>query len=205
MLRSKITRSTFVDAKKHGLDNLLFIFSNKEAYDWYYPLKPYTLLEYKWVRDNLVLEGKQVIDAGCHHGNYAIVFKPANVHAVDNNPANLSICRLNMQLNDMKPDLRLATLGAKGAMIPRADIYKVDIEGAEHRLFPSELDRYPMVTCWIVEIHPNDGDPDIIAKMFLEKGFELLKVDRESLTVRPYKIGEKWLSHATLIARKDSK
>ena len=83
-----------MDAKKHGIDNLLFIFSNKEAYDWYYPLKPYTLLEYKWVRDNLVLEGKQVIDAGCHHGNYAIVFKPADVHAIDSNPAYIKLMAL---------------------------------------------------------------------------------------------------------------
>jgi hypothetical protein len=192
--------------KPHGVGSLEFKYFNDEAREWYDPLKPYTLLEYEWVRANCKLEGETVIDAGCHHGNYAVVFKPAFVIAVDNVLANCSYAKANMSINGMTYTLQCLTLGADGVKTNRkVGIYKVDIEGAEFQLFPAEFKRYPSVHTWIIEIHPAQGDPNQIAGMFLDAGFDLLKVDRETLTVRPYALGERWPTHATLIARKVKK
>jgi len=86
-------------------------------------------------------------------------------------------------------------------MMPQPpDIYKMDIEGAEFDTLPAELEQNPQVHTWILELHPAGGDPNTLAKLF--EGFELLKVDREQMIVRPYVIGESWPTHATLIARK---
>lgn len=189
--------------KPHGIADLQFQYFNAEATAWYDPLKPYTLLEYEWVRDNCKLEGETVIDAGCHHGNYSIVFKPAFVVAVDNVMSNCNFAKSNMQLNDMEFTVTCQTLGAEGVKTNRKpSIYKCDIEGSEFELFPAELRRFPSVKTWIVEIHPAQGDPNKLAQMFLDAGFELLKVCREAMAVRLYKIGETWKSHSTLIARK---
>lgn len=189
--------------KPHGIGDLQFEYCNDEATAWYDPLKPYTLLEYEWVRDNLKLDGETVIDAGCHHGNYAIVFKPAFVIAVDNVVSNCNICKKNMALNSADGVVIHQTLGAEGVKTNRKpSIYKVDIEGSEFALFPAELSRFLSVHTWIVEIHPAQGDPNRLAQMFYDAGFTLLKVCRESLAVRPYTIGERWKTHATLIARK---
>ena len=191
------------DIKPHGVADLQFIFHNQEARDWYGPLKPYTLLEYEWVRDNCKLDGATVIDAGCHHGNYSVVFKPAFVIAVDNVLANCNFAKANMDLNGVAYSVQCLTLGTTGVKTnKRPSIYKVDIEGAEFQLFPAELMRYPSVRTWIVEIHPANGSPNDLAIMFRDAGFGLLKVCRESMTVRPYAVGERWNGHATLIARK---
>jgi hypothetical protein len=86
--------------------------------------------------------------------------------------------------------------------VGKPTVYKMDIEGAEFELMPQEIDDLPSVHTWIVEIHPNAGDPNIIAGAFADRKFDLLKVDRERMIVRPYELGERWLTHATLIARK---
>jgi hypothetical protein len=103
----------------------------------------------------------------------------------------------------MEYSVQHQTLGTEGVKTNRRPgIYKCDIEGSEFELFPHELHRFPSVHTWIVEIHPAQGDPNELARMFIAAGFELLKVCRDSLTVRPYALGEKWKTHATLIARK---
>ena len=192
-----------MNTKAHGIADLQFTFFNEEGVNWYDPLKAYTKLEYEWVRANCQLEGETVVDAGCHHGNYAIVFKPAFVIAVDNVLANCNYAKHNMTLNNMEFSVTHQTLGAEGVKTNRKpSIYKCDIEGCEFQLFPQELKRFPSVKTWIVEIHPKQGDPNQLAGMFLDAGFELLKVDRETMTVRPYELGERWKEHSTLIARK---
>ena len=193
--------------KPHGIDGLMFKHHNQESISWYDPLKPYTLLEYEWVRANCRLEGATVIDAGCHHGNYSVVFKPAFVYAVDYIPLFCGYAAENMTLNEMDFRVECVNLGANGVTTDRrVDIYKVDIEGGEYELFPVELAHYPSVHTWILELHPKYGSPDNIAGMFYHCGFELLKVDRDEMRVRPYVLGEKWPGHATLIARvKDGK
>lgn len=189
--------------KPHGIAGLEFKFFNGEAMEWYDPLKPYTLLEYEWVRANCKLEGETAIDAGCHHGNYAVVFKPAYVIGVDNVIGNCNYAKSNMALNNVDGVIICQTLGEDGVKTNRKpSIYKVDIEGAEFALFPGELKRYPSVVTWIVEIHPGHGDPNRIAGMFAGAGFDLLKVDREIMTIRSYELGERWKEHSTLIARR---
>jgi hypothetical protein len=192
-----------MNIKPHGIDDLKFRFFNEESVSWYDPLKEYTHIEYEWVRDNCKLDGAVVVDAGCHHGNYSVVFKPAYVIAIDNIAANCNYAKANMELNEMSFAVQHQTLGAEGARISRKpSIYKCDIEGAEFELFPAEFLRFPSVKVWIVEIHPKQGNPNDLAEMFLDNGFELLKVDREVMAVRPYELGEHWKEHSTLIARK---
>lgn len=187
--------------KPHGIAGLMFKYHDNEAINWYYPLKPYTLLEYAWVRANCKLDGATVIDAGCHHGNYSVVFKPAHVIAVDYIPLFCGYAWENMVLNGMSFSVNCLDLGAVGVPTDRpVDIYKVDIEGGEYELFPAELERFPSVRTWILELHPKYDNPDKVARMFA--GFDLLKVDREQMKVRLYVMGEKWSGHSTLIARK---
>ena len=189
---------------KHGVDDLEFECFTQEAKDWYSPLKSYTLLEYQWVRDNVYLdENTIVIDAGCHHGNYSVVFKPAYVIAVDKNLEYLDYAVQNMRLNNIDYLAICRTLGEEGVLPePAVSIYKVDIEGDEFKLFPHEIDNFPNVKTWIVEVHPKYGNPEIIANYFIERNFTLLKVDRDILQIRKYIQDEKWNGHATLIARK---
>lgn len=193
--------------KKHGIDDLRFKFFNEEATAWYDPLKPYTLLEYRWVRDNVPLSGQSVVDAGCHHGNYSIVFKGAvYICAFDMNAENCYYAIENMILNKLQyiSTVKKMNISSKkpasmySFMLP--SVYKMDIEGDEFEVLPVEIEQNPQVHTWIIEIHPKHGEPDIIAGLF--KGFELLKVDREQMKVRPYSLGETWPTHATLIARR---
>jgi hypothetical protein len=190
--------------KSHGIDELQFQFFTPQAIEWYDPLKPYTLLEYQWVRDNIKLNRQTVVvDAGCHHGNYAVVFKPALVIAIDSDATFLSYAVKNMELNNVQYLDIHKKLGASGLDVfyaPVVDVYKMDIEGDEFDLLPGELERFNDVKTWIIEIHPKRGDPNIIASYFKE--YSLLKVDRELMQVRPYVLGETWKSHSTLIAQK---
>ena len=189
---------------KHGIDNLVFECFTDEAKEWYSPLKPYTLLEYQWVRDNLKLTNETiVIDAGCHHGNYSVVFKPAFVIAIDINQEYLDYAAMNMASNEMDFMIICKKLGENGVRTDfPIDIYKIDIEGDEFKLLPNEIDLFPHVHTWIVEVHPKYGNPEIIAKYFLDRKFSLLKVDRDTMRIREYIENEKWNGHATLIARK---
>ena len=155
------------------------------------------------------LEGQIVVDAGCHHGNYAVVFKVCKaIHCIVSIRQCVEICQRNLELNGMQFSGRvyLALMaGGYGALEithARPDIYKMDIEGAEFRLFPGELEKHPQVHTWIVEIHPAQGNPDTIAAYFKQAGYDLLKVNREELKVDAYHMGQPWKTHATLIARK---
>lgn len=189
----------------HGIADLKFMVMNAEAKAWYDPMKPYTKLEYDWVRDNLDLEGQVVVDAGAHHGHYAIVFKGAyNIVCFEMIHLNARFCNYNLNLNKVPYyAVNLVQLTAENTcrkyMAQAPDIYKMDIEGDEFSVLPVELQQNPQVHTWILELHPVK-DPNILAKILT--GFELLKVDRENMKVRPYKIGESWPTHATLIARK---
>lgn len=224
---------------KHGIGDIKFFFATPEAVAWYDPLKPYTLLEYEWVRDNVKMRGQYVIDAGCHHGNYSVVFKwlDAYVIAVDAHKSNCDIAEMNLRYDfyedtDNVEVVNAAVTPLDGGLVgfsgvsngqivksggvqvwgrklssfenkyQKISVVKIDIEGSEFAILPQEIDDLPSVHTWIVEIHPNAGDPNTIAQAFVERGFELLKVDRERMVVRPYVLGERWLTHATLIARR---
>jgi hypothetical protein len=188
--------------KPHGIEDLKFKHFDDDAAARYDPPPAWLTLEYEWVRANCDLS-KPVIDAGCHHGHYSVVFNPAFVVAVDTSMSCCHYARSNMELNDMRFSIQMGMLGEHGIKTNRKPgTYRANIAGAEFFLFPRELKRFPSVKVWIVEIHPLHGNPDRLAGMFLDAGFDLLKVDRDEIQIRPYGLGERWHRVSTLIARK---
>ena len=214
--------------KAHGIAGLHFWFMTQEAMDWYDPLKPYTKLEYEWVRDNVVLRGQTIIDAGCHHGNYSVLFgEAAALFCVDPHNGNCAITRTNLELNHIKGEVCQCAImayngecgfngqsnGRVGAGKPvacvtldticsRANVVKLDVEGAEFFILPDAIDDMPRVHTWIVEVHPTDGNPNDLIRGFHEKDYEVLKVDRNLMEVVPIAEATDWTSHATIIARR---
>lgn len=193
--------------KDHGIEGLKFKFFNSEAVDWYDPLKPYTLLEYEWVRKKLNMKDQVVFDAGAHHGNYSVVFLGAKLVVGFEMMANLTpFIRENLELNFMTDYSEVYNVQLRKSCISSdvvdydPDIYKMDIEGDEFDILPLEIAACPNVHTWIIEVHPHAGNPEDLEKLF--DGFELLKVDRELMEVRRYRLGEPWPGHATLIATK---
>lgn len=154
--------------------------------------------------------------------------RPAVLTLVDVHQSNLDIARVNMALNNYDrlgcEYLRAAAAGLSGETVydglsnghagvgnkpvramrmvqidAQAEVVKLDIEGSEFEIIPEQLDEMRFVKCWIVEVHPNYGDPNVIAQGLKDAGFNLKKVDRERMIVRDYTIGEAWQTHATLI------
>lgn len=83
-----------------GMAGVRFGIANKEAEDWYVPLKPYVRLEYDWVLRNV--KGEHIVDAGSHHGNYSLVLaalKPKTLDMVDPVNSNCRISEGNMEEN----------------------------------------------------------------------------------------------------------
>ncbi len=227
---------------KHGIGDLDFFFATPEAVLWYDPLKPYTLLEYEWVKENVDFS-RMVFDIGSHHGNYTALFMAcgASVIAVDAHKSNCDITLMNAR-RDYYEDFDDVTVlhaaiapedgvvrfsgTSNGCIVPsggvevesrkvtsiareygveenkRIGVIKLDIEGGEFAILPAAIDEMPTVHTWIMELHPHAGDCDAVAQEFAKRGFDLLKVCRDTMTVREYKLGERWGGHATLIARK---
>ena len=211
------------------LDGLKFRVGTEEAREWYDPMKPYTELEYRWVFENISLKKKNILDCGAHHGHYSILFgKRGFVIAVEPYYHNVTMIEKNIVLNGLenKCDIHYGAVAKSAGMrpfvnasngrladgagttvecmtmrqiMPNAQIVKIDIEGGEFEILPEQIDSLPECEVWIIEIHPQFGDPETIAAGF--KDWELLKVNREKMTVEPYQ-HDKWQTHATLIARK---
>lgn len=214
-----------------------FLIATEQARDWYDPPKPYTLLEYQWVVDNVKPNGA-AIDAGCHHGHYASILEKMEfaVVAVDAHRSNCDLAEVNLCLNEGYDQVywvkNFAVAGKSGtrhfsgisngqlvnnggieveartleeiatlSFLP-IHLVKLDVEGAEFEIIPASIDKLPECKTWIIEIHPREGEPDTIIQPFVERGYEVLKVDRELMQVRPYVLGEPWYSHATVIARR---
>jgi len=212
-----------------GVRDFKFLVCTDEARAWYDPIKPYTKLEYQWVLDNLLIDGRRVIDAGGHHGHYSIIFKGAHLTIVEPFYHNLQIIWKNMELNGIEYRYEMGVVGRNrglrnfhltsngyfdndsGTQVEcfklceidhDANIVKLDVEGAEFEILPRQIDDLPYCDTWIIEIHPSHGNPDDIANAFDVRGFELLKVNRKKMIVEPYQYDD-WPTHATLIARKN--
>jgi len=212
--------------KKMGVRDFDFQFTTQQATDWYDPVKPYTKLEYEWILDNVELGN--VMDVGAHHGHYSIILgQGKKLLCVDPFYHNTQLIKKNLELNGLDAQIVYGAVakekGQRGFrcvsngrlddnssvmvdtyklvdLMPEAQVIKIDIEGAEFEILPEQVTEMPKCHTWIVEIHP--GEPDVIAQGFLDRGFELLKVNREKMVVEPYKMSSEWKSHATLIARK---
>lgn len=211
------------------LEGLKFNIGTQEAKDWYDPMKPYTQLEYEWVLKNLNLDNKFILDCGAHHGHYSILFaKFGFVVAVEPFYHNVMMIERNVIINHLEKHcdihygavardvgMRSFVYASNGRLsdgletfvecktmrqiAPNAQVAKIDIEGGEFEILPEQVDTLPECEVWIVEIHPQYGDPEIIAGGF--KDYELFKVNREKMIVEPYQHDE-WKTHATLIARR---
>jgi len=169
---------------------------------WYSPPPKHAVLEYEWVRNNIDFKPTmKVVDAGCHHGYYSFVFFPAWIIAIDSDAKAIRIAKRNFRANNLLGVFINQEIDEHGiaTFINHVDVYKMDIEGAEFKCLPSEIDRFPMCHTWIVEVHPPHGNPMDIVEMFRAREFELLKVDREKMVVREF---ETCNEHTTIIARR---
>jgi FkbM family methyltransferase len=86
--------------------NALFFYGTQQAQEWYDPLKPYALLEYEWVLQNIPLEGENIADCGAHHGQYSVVLgagakNKCKLLAVDPIPMNCVLTEINLLLNGL--------------------------------------------------------------------------------------------------------
>lgn len=84
-----------------------FFYGTEQAREWYDPLKPYALLEYEWVLQNIPLEGQKIADCGAHHGQYSVVFgagakNNCELLAVDPMPMNCTLTEVNLLLNGIE-------------------------------------------------------------------------------------------------------
>ena len=87
---------------------------------------------------------------------------------------------------------------------PKAEVVKLDIEGAEYAVIPEALETMN-VESWIIEFHSGHNikeAPDITANLLKENGYRLDWVNRDKLVVEPYKIGTEWKTHSTVFARR---
>jgi len=86
----------------HGFADLDFFVATQQAADWYDPPKDYVLLEYGWVAANIPIKGKNVVDAGSHHGHYSVVLAsqhPNRLSLVDTHDPNMDAAEANLALN----------------------------------------------------------------------------------------------------------
>ncbi|MCU0348998.1 MAG: FkbM family methyltransferase [Saprospiraceae bacterium] len=150
--------------------------------------------------------------------------------AVDPMPMNCTLTEVNLLLNGLhgrieqcaittkETDIRFSNqsngfisesggMVVKGrklsALMPDAQVVKLDIEGHEFAMLQQALDELPSVHTWIIEVHPTaTDDPNKLAQWLLDKGYRLDWVNREKNIVEPYQMGTKWAIHTTIFARK---
>ena len=82
---------------------------------------------------------------------------------------------------------------------PKAEVVKLDIEGAEYAVIPDALGSMK-IESWIIECHPPKQDE--LARQLADHGYELHWVNRAKLIVEPYELGTIWPGHSTLFARR---
>jgi FkbM family methyltransferase len=210
-----------------------FFYGTREASEWYDPLKPYAILEYEWVVENVNLENQNIIDAGSHHGQYSVLFaagsgNTSDIVSVDPVQSNCALTEVNMVLNGAVPRvvncavydregyvnfsndsngkiLKGSGLKKKAKRLPQimsdATIIKLDVEGAEYKIIPDQIDEMASAHTWIVEIHPHAGGcPSFLINVFREKGYDIKWVNREGNIVEPYPSNAKWNTHTTIFA-----
>ncbi len=209
-----------------------FFFATPEARDWYDPVKSHTQLEYDWVASNLDLTGELVLDIGTHHGHYSLLLasmQPKRLVSVDAVASNCAIAEANLSLNGFDPVIRhcaVTTIDGKvqftaesnGRVVergvievpavrlpslePKATVVKLDIEGEEFKVLPDQLDQMPHAHTWIVEIHPwKTRDPHQLLPL-LQSRFDVLWINRATMTIEPYPANADWSGHSTVIARR---
>lgn len=87
-------------------------------------------------------------------------------------------------------------------LMPDANIIKLDIEGGEYAILPEAIDEMVNAHTWIIELHPQFGNPNPIISAFLKRGYTADKVCRKHHEVEPYDPCEYWDIHSTVIFRR---
>lgn len=96
------------------------------------------------------------------------------------------------------------TVGARTVqqLMPKAQVIKMDIEGAEYRVVPQALETTAAHT-WILEIHPSGkARPETLIKLFNDHGYSVGWFGGGSGDYRTYVAGATWPEYATIIARR---
>jgi FkbM family methyltransferase len=87
-----------------GSAHFRFFIASPLSASWYDPPQPHALTEYHWVLAHVPLRGARVIDAGAHHGHYALLLacqpnRPDVITAVEASPSNCAVLDANAALN----------------------------------------------------------------------------------------------------------
>lgn len=215
-----------------GQKALRFFFATPEARDWYDPVKPYTQLEYEWVEKNLDLSSDLVLDVGTHHGHYSLLLaamEPERLVCVDAVESNCAIAEVNLALNGFDPHIRHCAITTKDGKVqftgdsngrvvergvievsgvrlpslePKATVIKLDIEGEEFKVLPDQVDEMKHAHTWIIEIHPwKTRDPHQLMPLLTSR-FDVMWVNRATMSVEPYPENADWSVHSTIICRR---
>lgn len=153
----------------------------------------------------------------------------SEVVAVDPVPSNCALIEVNLALNGLSARIEPAAVsvddgrvrfggGSCGRIVPAggseyaakrltsilpgATVVKLDIEGTEFEVFPSALDELPDVHTWLVELHPDRGNPAAILELFHARGYQLHWLNRRDARVDLWPAGTAWVERTTLIARR---
>jgi FkbM family methyltransferase len=192
-----------------------FFYGTPLSRDWYDPIKAHTMIEYLWVLEHIEIAEKQVLDVGAHHGHYSCFFAAmgGRVTAVEPLPGNIALLEVNGVLNNFDTKiLQLALSDRDGSVtfLPRsngklfpgigitvltkrlsaigvnADLIKLDIEGAEFRVFPKAIDEMENTKVWIIEVHNRAGNILDLVEHFKKRDFNVSYVDRHLNEVLPF-------------------
>jgi FkbM family methyltransferase len=93
-----------------------FLIATPQAQRWYDPPDTPLRVELEWIWRNVDLgPGRNVIDAGCHHGLYSVAmgsaYTPgANIYAVDLHKKNIDMTRANCVLNGVNLTYAVAAI-----------------------------------------------------------------------------------------------
>jgi FkbM family methyltransferase len=158
--------------------------------------------------------------------------KPDWVKAVEPLPANCALIEVNSSLNGSEVQVLEAAIsnhaghdtfiprsngrlfpgvGIKVSTLPLSEVdptatlVKLDIEGTEFTIIPSQIDLMENVHTWIIEVHPNYGDPRALVDQFRERGFTISFLDKFDEVVSPYHSRYPFNQSTTIFCLKDPK
>lgn len=158
----------------------------------------------------------------------AVAGAGSEIACVDPVPSNCAIIEANLALNGLRARIVEAavttrdgpvsftdascgriqedgTVSCSGLRLPSimadATVVKIDIEGAEATVLPSQIDEMPDVHTWIVEVHPDFGvDVPAILELFVARGYALHYLDRDSARVLPLDPAKPWSGRTAFMA-----
>lgn len=93
----------------------------------------------------------------------------------------------------VKPSMRLPSIRKD------ATIVKLDIEGAEYEILPSQIDEMTQVNSWIVEVHKTKGNPQELVDLFIDRGYIVYWFNWNNNSIELYKRDSNWINHYTTI------